>query len=257
MTLIGGALLRRFLFILILLFAFTAAGADHIPESVRAELASLEQQYGVKFLIGEDVPPDNSGYVVSEYDPQERQGNLLHYMLTEKKTVTADEQWCASFETLSAALARFPEGFLAALKDPLTICVSGSIRDPESSTLLGGFAMPQPAGRIYLNADNLSSDTVFHEIWHGIDLQQKDAFTTWNGLNPEGFAYTGDYVNYRSSPAFDPEYFAQPYGTVSPYEDRATLFEAYMQNPPEWWEAHPKLQRKLEVMLKAVGWPES
>ncbi len=117
--------------------------------------------------------------------------------------------------------------------------------------------MSEHAGRIYLNAYDLSVDTVLHEIWHGIDLQLKDAFATWNDLNPEGFAYTGDFVNYESSPAFDPEYFARPYGTTSAYEDRATLFVAYMQNPPEWWEAHPKLQRKLEVMLKTVGWPES
>lgn len=56
--------MRRFLFflILILLFAFTAAGADHVPDSVRAELASLEQQYGVKFLVGEDALSETSRY---------------------------------------------------------------------------------------------------------------------------------------------------------------------------------------------------
>lgn len=251
--------MRRFLFflILILLFTFTVAGADHVPESVRAELASLEQQYGVKFLIGEDALSVTSSYEVSEYDPQEYQGNLLHFLVTEHETVTAEEQWDETMKPFTAALARFTEGYLASLETPLTICISGRIQNPDSAALLGGFAAWEPAGRIYLNAYELSVDTALHEIWHGIDLQQKDAFTTWNDLNPEGFAYTGDYENFQSSPAFDPEYFVQPYGTVSPYEDRATLFVAYMQNPPEWWEAHPNLQRKLEVMLKTVGWPES
>lgn len=251
--------MRRFLFFfsLILLFAFTAAGADHVPDSVRAELASLEQQYGVKFLIGEDALSVTSSYEVSEYDPQEYQGNLLHYMLTERETVTAEEQWDETLKPITAALARFPEGYLASLKTPLTICIAGPIRDPALPSLLGGFAMSEHAGRICLNAHDLSADTVLHEIWHGIELQLKDAFATWNELNPEGFSYTGDYVNFQRSPAFDPEYFARPYGTASPYEDRATLFVAYMQNPPEWWEVHSKLQRKLEVMLKTVGWPES
>ncbi len=251
--------MRRFLFILslMLLFAFTVAGADHVPDSVRAELASLEQQYGVKFLVGEDALSVTSSYEVSEYDPQEYQGNLLHFLVTEHETVTAEEQWDEALKPITAALARFPEGYLASLETPLSICISGQIRNPDSAALLGGFAAWEPAGRIYLNAYELSVDTALHEIWHGIDLQQKDAFTTWNDLNPEGFAYTGDYENFQNSPAFDPEYFAQPYGTVSPYEDRATLFVAYMQNPPEWWEAHPNLQRKLEVMLKTVGWPES
>ena len=215
-----------------LLFAFTAAGADHVPESVRAEFASLEHQYGVKFLIGEDALSVTSSYEVSEYDPQEYPGNLLHFLVTEHETVTAEEQWDETLKPITAALARFPEGYLASLETPLTICISGQIRNPELPGSLGGFAMSEPAGRIYLNAYEFTVDTVLHEIWHGIELQMKDAFASWNELNPEGFAYTGDFVNYESSPAFDPEYFARPYGTTSAYEDRATLFEAYIYAEP-------------------------
>ena len=36
-------------------------------------------------------------------------------------------------------------------------------------------------------------------------------------------------------------------------EDRATVFEAYFLEDAEWWEAHPHLRKKLDVMMEALG----
>lgn len=63
-------LLLTFLSLSLMIFCIGATAlADQIPDFVRAEFASLEQQYGVKFLIGEDALSVTSSYEVSEYDP--------------------------------------------------------------------------------------------------------------------------------------------------------------------------------------------
>ena len=40
---------------------------------------------------------------------------------------------------------------------------------------------------------------------------------------------------------------------MDPAEDRATVFEALFMEDASWWEAHPHIRRKLDVMLEAIG----
>ena len=51
-----------FLHPVLLFCAFTVAGADPVPKSSCSKVTALEQQYGVKILIGKDMPQVKYGY---------------------------------------------------------------------------------------------------------------------------------------------------------------------------------------------------
>ena len=57
--------------------------------------------------------------------------------------------------------------------------------------------------------------------------------------------YTGSGLD---STGFDPEWFYREYSVKSEWEDRATVFEAYCLESPEWWEDHPHIKKKFALM---------
>ena len=57
---------------------------------------------------------------------------------------------------------------------------------------------------------------------------------------------------------FDPEWFCRDYSVTYDEEDRATVYEAYFTESPEWWEGHPHIRKKLDRILlfleDTYGW---
>ena len=68
----------------------------------------------------------------------------------------------------------------------------------------------------------------------------EDAFSEWDTLNPPGFVY--------GESAADPDYFVNDYCVISAWEDRAMICEAAIRYPSEWWESHPRILAKLQMM---------
>ena len=111
---------------------------------------------------------------------------------------------------------------------------------------------------IYLAKDDAKERAIHHEIWHSMDYRIRcddpHAFDDWALLNPEGFAYTGDFSVIRDGKdKWEPEdWCASEYGKIDEYEDRATVFEALMLKDEDWWSSRPHLQKKAEFLLEKV-----
>ena len=109
---------------------------------------------------------------------------------------------------------------------------------------------------IYLAKDDAKERAIHHEIWHAMDYRIRSddpqAFDGWALLNPEGFAYTGDFSTIRDEERKrEPDdWFASEYGRIDEYEDRATIFEALMLKDEAWWSSRPNLQKKAEFLLE-------
>lgn len=111
---------------------------------------------------------------------------------------------------------------------------------------------------IFLCVGGFNSLSIHHELWHAIEARilndRPDAFTTWRALNPEGFMYNGDLfgpdVIEQDSPYYG--YFVRGYSTANELEDRATVIEALFAYDGEWWNAHPGVAGKYEMMMEAA-----
>ena len=212
-------------------------------DTVEQMAEKLENKYGVDIVYGEDIR--------TRFD--EDGEDLRAEKYTDENGIKT------AMISVDTALGIFPQGLTMKLvnddKSPLKIYLTGAVGQ-------GGEA-PEPGAlpaftddedeELYLAID-ISTDgeinvpTVSHELTHVIDfkLHAMGAFddSKWDSLNPEGFSYTEDYENYRSSEFADKYsytkehyvqrilsqdaddvYFYYNYSLVNAYEDRATLME--------------------------------
>ncbi len=198
--------------------------------------AKLEDLYGVRILIGTNVPSEFSDYSA------------------EACTDTAVID--GSLSVLENVLSLYPDTYFTQLKGGyyrnIVFYLTGALHPLDASSNIsnaGAFATEsngtmQLAFDLY---DDLSPDTVVHELTHAADyrfageglLNEEE----WNSMNPEGFSYYYSYINefgesYETAgspdhtavsgcPA-DEVWFIDPYSKTYPMEDRARLMETLL-----------------------------
>ena len=230
----------------------SVACAERVQDYAFAQdrIWELEEKYGIQLLTGAEATVFNPEYgdlIVEE--PTYEQPVLQHILGYE---IDPEAEFLAVLDRLEEALGRYPEGFFARFQPALTVSLIGkSYYEGESGKFSGFFDDLSPEPHLYVDV-NAIPRTFHHELWHAIEYTFGLEFPDWNDLNREGFVYgEQEYVNLYD---YDEEYFYWYYSAMDEGEDRATVFEAYFLEDAEWWEEHPHLRMKLDVMLDIIEW---
>lgn len=126
----------------------------------------------------------------------------------------------------------------------------------DGRKVAGCFAYTDGQYEIALSRLDSDEGSPHHELWHAMEhrilARDPDAFDGWDQLNPEGFAYTGDYSVMETDDAhLEPDdWFVNEYAKVDGEEDRAMVFRALMTKDAAWWSARPHLRQKAEFLLE-------
>jgi hypothetical protein len=227
---------------LLMFFCIAASAAESVPASSpeQALVDKLHEEYNVWVLFGEKAY-DRAQFFNDSYSihPAEESVSLLKVMLSTSYTLEA-------LELLESELARYPQGFFSQFSKSLVINLVGSLHDLRSDEDVSGFCGNcGNTVEICLNVYKMDARAVHHEIWHAIEYWSQANYNVWDSLLPKGFEYTGSGLD---SSGFDPEWFYREYSVKSEKEDRATVFEAYFLESPEWWEDHPHIAKKFALM---------
>ena len=248
---------------------------DHMAK-VRARADGIEQKYGVKILMGNEVLNYDieSGYeLLSIEDPKgyakEEQALLTDIVLN----------------AIEESLEQYDKGFFDQFKNfagegGICFVLVKELVNKGGSFMAAGEAAMDGSYNVITVDSNLYRNTVHHEIWHCVEniilANDPEAFTSekWNALNPEGFVYSSNFENYTGTDYYkycwDSEqatdsnevYFARIYGTVNALEDRATLVEAFFDcdnyydpdkfnSPLEYANSYPHLKPKIDFLRDA------
>lgn len=207
----------------------------------------MEEKYGVRILVGQEATVLYSDYAVTvgeaAYELPLFQ-RMLNYELDTEAEVFS------TMDSLEDALGSYPDGFFARFDPCLQICLVGKISLKNMEGSFAGFCDTESKEtRLYICVDALPR-TFHHELWHALEIRAGLFFEDWNRLNPEGFQYT-DNPDIQYS--FDDNWFYWYYSAMDPAEDRATVFEALFMEDASWWESHPHIRQKLNVLLKVIG----
>lgn len=202
-----------------------------------ARLAALvSEQYGVRILLGEDVPLVYKDYTAACLDDPEK---------------TA-----AALTVLDSTLSVFPPGFFASVKegycDSISICLAQdlhAVNDDHYIESAYAFTTVQDNTIwLVLNAARpLQRGILIHELTHVIDYRllgmQQLPEEEWNRLNPPSFSYYNSYLDekgtdlrlsgsqeYTALSEEDPDriWFCDSYSKTFAMEDRARLMESLM-----------------------------
>ncbi len=213
----------------------------------------MEDHYGITILIGDECNGiDTAGFEISG-QPSGRTPflHLLSYTDYEEEIRRIDE-----------CLSAYPCDFFVRFncseaENGLRILVPNRII-AQGMTMAGVTTIQDGYYNIFLGAGAFNSLNVHHEIWHAMEyritLDEPDAFADWNELNPDGFVYNENYLlnDAWAYPQYRDDYFVRGYSMVNEMEDRATVAEAIFQYDSVWWKEHPLIQRKRDVLLRAV-----
>ena len=206
---------------------------------LRARADKLEEKYGVKILIGDevlDLEDTNDPYRFPSTEGDEADGNS--YRDTEN-----------GLASLESHLAEYPEGFFEQFringKAGLCIGLVESLVDKYSDTAFEAGGVTYGYGLwtvIAIRADAVGY-ALDHEMFHAVEFIVSEKVgeideDEWAALNPEGFVYSTSFDGYAESdtgseyvyPADSDPYFYREYGKVTPLEDRATLIEGLINN---------------------------
>ena len=227
---------------LLLLLCFASGAAEPFPAgSPEQKMADkLHEEFNVWVMLGEKAY-DRALFFSDSYSVQsaEKPVSMLKMMLSTAYTLD-------SLEVLEMELARYPKGFFSQFSKSLVINLVGPLHDLRSDEDVSGFCGNcGNTVEICLDVYKMNARTVHHEIWHAIEYWSQANYKVWDSLLPEGFEYTGSGLD---STGFDPDWFYREYSVKSEKEDRATVFEAYFLESPEWWEDHPHIAKKFALM---------
>ena len=232
--------------------------ADYL-EGARSLADSIEKQYGIRILIGDEVRNVKSAETES---------------VQTQETVRTDEEIAAetviALKKLDARLKVYPAGFFKGFRDEYG---EGGLAVLTVRAALDGGAASK-TGKWYTVALS-DPDSLHRLLWQAAERRicdaEPDAFSddAWNRLLPDGFSYPGNsaalahdaFANETTQP--QEVWFASKDGCRSPAEDRAALigwfFEgctAYRQLGTERklnWELLPQmphLQAKAGFMAE-------
>ena len=247
--------------VLLLICLFLSSSADPAPEDAEALRASAK-------TLGED-PDTFRSFIQNRYDILIRMGDECGdctipdcelRIVPEAATpflrmAAGNRRFAEMLIRLNDAVAAFPPGFFARFPSGLRFWLADevSVNDRRAA---GFFANTNGTSEIALSRRDSDAGSPYHEIWHAMEstllAHDPDALTGWDLLNPEGFAYTGDFSVMGTAEAHqEPEdWFASEYAKVNGAEDRAMTFRALMTRDEAWWESRPHLRKKAEFLLK-------
>ena len=246
-------------------------------KKLRAEADRIEEKYGVRILVGDEVldiedVSDLYGVVSDESDSASKY---------------AYESSESALETIDTMFAKYPEGFFEKFKRNgkgglcIALCDSFTNKLTEDGFCPGGETMSFGAWEIIaiasVEVDSQTGNIIHHEMFHAVEdivsrklssIKEAD----WNALNPEDFSYTGDIDEYSDGSTEndhiygndDDPYFYSDYSKVTSLEDRATLIEelfsdAYSASPDDVTYIEdvqtkcPHLRAKYEYLAKWVS----
>lgn len=204
--------------------------------SLTDRAAALEDRYGIRILIGTNIPAEFPDYTAEP--------------CTDAAVIDG------SLSVLENVLSLYPDTYFTQLKGSyyrnIVLCLTGALHplDAASNISNAGAFATESNGTMQLAFDlydDLSPDTVVHELTHAADyrfagegLLSEDE---WNSMNPKGFSYYYSYINesgesYETAgspentavsgcPA-DDVWFIDPYSKTYPMEDRARLMETLL-----------------------------
>ena len=241
---------------------------------LRSMAQELEDSYGVRIVLGDNIPSEFTDYTAEAVtDPSIIKGSL---------------------DVLQNTLSLYPEGFFADLKGnyyreivlyltgPLTPLNAGSNISNASAFSTESNGLMQLAFDLY---DDPDPPTVIHELTHAMDYRFLGEGLLdeerWNAMNPDGFEYYYAYIDasgesYEISgsadhtaaggyPA-DDVYFIEPYSKTYPMEDRALLMENLLAgaSPYAYSFSGRHVQEKLSCYFRFIRntignerWPSS
>lgn len=227
---------------------------------ISARAAGLEEQYGVKIVLGRNVPSVFSDYSAeAETDPDRMDGAL---------------------SVLENVLSRFPGRYFDSLRGvyyrEIVFYLAGELHPlDETTNISNAGAFATDCDGLCQIALNLGSDPdaamVIHELTHAADyrfsgegLWDEEA---WNELNPPGFSYYNSYFNeYGESYEFAGNtdytaesgisagdvYFIDAYSKTFGMEDRARLMENLMVSGSPFADCYKgqHIQEKLKYYFR-------
>lgn len=182
-----------------------------------------------------------------------------------------------ALEELEYVLSQFNENYYTRVKR-VTESRSFTISLVRSITAANGESLPDGNGlQTWVAGDSyivvpVDADTrpqLYHQLWHMTEtyvLNRNSVLDTWDGLNPEGFAYLESYVideeqitdSYLSGPL---QAFIDAYSMTYPREDRARIMEYAMMEGNEGYFESEIMQEKLNNLCwsirRAFKWEES
>lgn len=171
---------------------------------------------------------------------------------------------------LDAALSNYPKGFLRKAVSEmgdgvLRIGLLRSIRGDRSAgtpEAPGGVQYWDEAmnAHIRLQINVNMEQNLHHELFHVIEsriFSNSLAFDDWDKLNPEGFEYSYNYLDYESRQQdvfYDGELraFIDAYATTFPKEDRAKVMEYAMMPDSAAYFDSPIMQSKLRAVCLGI-----
>lgn len=231
-----------------------------VYEGLTERAKALEGKYGIRVFIGANIPAEFADYSAEPF----------------QETVTID----GSLSVLENVLSNYPDSYFTALKGDyyreIAFYLTGALSplNAENNISNAGAFATESNGTMQLAFDlndDLSPDTVIHELTHAADYRFAGEGTLneeiWNSMNPEGFSYYYAYidengVSYEYSGSLDhtamngcaPDdvWFIDPYSKTFPMEDRARLMENLLsgRSPYEDCFAGRHVQEKLSFYFR-------
>ena len=202
-------------------------------EMCRRKADALEQKYSVELTLWTEAAQNTGAYsVVPEHQPQ-----MLLEML----------------EQLEAAFAQFPENFLQKTLNGNKAYIA-LVRSIDGSNESVQFWRDGDYRMILSSCGNVTKD-FYRCIAYGIDshvLGNSRDFDTWNGLNPEGFAYGDTMADQSQYLEGENRAFTDPVAMRYPYEDRCRVFcNAMLAENGEMFQSKT-MQAKLLRLCKGI-----
>ena len=240
---------------------------------LRAKADKIEEKYGVRMLIGDEVLDlDNTHDPYQFVSAEGEDADERSYKNTERALNTIDEM-----------LGKYPEDFFEQFringKAGLCIALAQDIVDKYNDTSFEAGGVTYNYGLwsiIVMRPDGIepTGTMLHHEMFHAVEfiVEKKSGEINedeWAALNPEGFSYSTNFEGYDEGDAAskyvysadnDP-YFYREYSKVTPMEDRATLIEGlftdaysdsddYMTYIEDIQNKCPHLKAKLDYLAE-------
>jgi len=171
---------------------------------------------------------------------------------------------------LDAALSNYPKGFL---REAVSEMGDGMLRIGLVRSIHGDAStlMPDSPGAVQYWDDDMNpylhvqigsrmEQNLNHELFHVIEsriFSNSLALDDWDKLNPEGFAYSYNYLDYESRQQdvfYDGEQraFINAYATTFPKEDRASVMAYAMMPDSAAYFDSPIMQSKLRAVCLGI-----
>lgn len=167
-------------------------------------------------------------------------------------------------ENLDAALNHFPEGFFEKFSHEVSVCLVRSVRgNAESGSVEAARGIQFWDGYepyVVLAAGDTLEAAFYHEMFHVMDskvLSNTRVYYHWENLNPDGFAYYGDYTTYLEADASkylqdEDRVFIDAYSMCFSREDRARIMEYACQKGNESYFQSETMQLKLKKLCEGI-----